>query len=94
MSKLLVLILPFFVIGCASHTYEVKVKYEYYVAADIKALEHIYTSIKPDVSSNPKSEFVLYTNRRSADVLLNRRRGQPFIISVYGCYSVLRRKLL
>ena len=59
MSKLLLSILPFFVVGCASYTYEVKVKYEYYVAADIKALDYIYNSIKPEVSSNPESEFVL-----------------------------------
>ncbi|BCL69928.1 hypothetical protein TUMSATVNIG1_18840 [Vibrio nigripulchritudo] len=45
--------------GCASNTYEVNITYEVHIAPEKSAFDFIYSSVEEQVTSNPKSEFVV-----------------------------------
>ncbi|EPB6685454.1 hypothetical protein ACRRGR_001777 [Vibrio alginolyticus] len=86
MFKPFVAILPLFLIGCASNTYEVKIKYEFYVAAEREALDYIYDSIQKEVNLNPKSEFVITPTQQKPIFCLTENKPDHLLVQ---CMAVI-----
>ncbi|WP_229628077.1 hypothetical protein [Vibrio parahaemolyticus] len=86
MFKSFVALLPLFLIGCTSNTYEVNIKYELYVAAEREALDYIYDSIQKEVNLNPKSEFVITPTKQKAIFCLTENESAHLLVQ---CMAVI-----